>query len=120
MEAHLRAALAYIAGRLVSGKNSPGVHDHSRSMLVIMNGTAKGSVVAIFDHDRKCHISGSGNGSQYFLFHHGECRAISLTLKGNDSADTITTVYVFQRNRAGKLSLAVRACNVQNVQLLAG
>jgi len=53
-------------------------------MLVIMNGTAKGSVVAIFDHDRKCHISGSGNGSQYSLFHHGECRAISLTLKGND------------------------------------
>jgi len=83
MEAHLRAALAYIAGRLVSGKNSSAVYDHSRSRQILMNGTAKGRLVAIFDHDRRCHISGSGNGFQYSLYHHGENRLISLTLQGS-------------------------------------
>jgi len=83
MEAHLRAALAYIAGRLVSGNNSSGVYDHSRSKHILMNGTAKGRLVAIFDHDQRCHISGSGNGLQYSLYHDGENRLISLTLQGS-------------------------------------
>jgi len=83
MEAHLQAALAYIAGRLISGKNSYGVYDHSRSKRILINGTAKGPVVAVFDHDQRCHISGNGNGFQYSLYHHGEKRIISLTVFGS-------------------------------------
>jgi len=48
-----------------------------------MNGTAKGRLVAIFDHDQRCHISGSSDGFQYSLFHHGDHRLISLTLQGS-------------------------------------
>ncbi len=48
-----------------------------------MNGTAKGRLVAVFDHEQRCHISGSGNGFQYSLYHHGENRLMSLTLQGS-------------------------------------
>lgn len=83
MEAHLRAALAYIAGRLVSGKNACAVYDHSRSQRIMMGGEANSRVIAIYDHAQGCHISGNGSGSQYSLFHHGERRPISLTLQGS-------------------------------------
>lgn len=83
MEAHLRAALAYIAGRLVSRTKACGVYDHSRFRQVIMDGTVKGPMVAIYDHDQLCHISGSGNGLQYILFHHGKHRPVCLTLEGS-------------------------------------
>lgn len=84
MEAHLRAALAYIAGRLISGKKSPGVYDHFRSTFVLINGVVKARLVAIYDHGQGCHISGGGDGLQYLLFHHGECRSLHLTVHGND------------------------------------
>ncbi|HME00678.1 MAG TPA: hypothetical protein VKM93_25520 [Terriglobia bacterium] len=48
-----------------------------------MNGTVKGRLVVIFDHDQQCHISGSGNGFQYSLYHHGENRLMSLNLQGS-------------------------------------
>ena len=83
MEAHLRAALAYIAGRLVSGRNACAVYDRSRSKRIMMSGAADSRMIAIYDHDRGCHISGSGNGLQYSLYHHGERRPISFTLEGS-------------------------------------
>lgn len=84
MEPHLRAAMAYIAGRLVSGKNASGVYDYSRTMQIILSGAAQGGVVSIFDHDQRCHISGTANGLQYILFHHGLRRHICLTLAGSE------------------------------------
>jgi len=84
MEPHVRAALAYIAGRLVSGKNASGVYDYSRTMQIILSGAAQGGVVSIYDHNQGCHISGSANGLQYLLFHHGLRRHICLTLAGSE------------------------------------
>jgi hypothetical protein len=84
METHLRAALAYIAGRLISGKNSPGVYDYSRSTFVLINGVVKARLVAIYDHGQRCHISGGSDGLRYLLFHHGERRFLNLAVHGND------------------------------------
>jgi hypothetical protein len=49
-----------------------------------MNGIVTGSMVTIFDHDQRCHITGSGDGVQHFLYHHGEKLFVNLTVQGND------------------------------------
>ena len=84
MEPQLRTALAYLAGRLASGKNANGVYDYTRSKQVMLSGAAEGGVVSIYDHDQKCHISGTANGQRYFLFHHGLGRQFCLTLQGSE------------------------------------
>lgn len=84
MAPQLRAALAYLAGRLTTGKNANGVYDYSRSKQVMLSGAAEGGVVSVYDHDQKCHISGTANGPQYFLFHHGLRWQFCLILQGSE------------------------------------
>jgi len=50
----------------------------------MLSGAAEGGIVSVYDHDQNCHISGTANGAQYFLFHHGLGRQFCLTLQGSE------------------------------------
>ncbi len=60
MKTHTRYAVAYIAGRRASGQNSGAVYDFQASRHVSMSGTLSGARVTAYDHERNCHITGSG------------------------------------------------------------
>jgi hypothetical protein len=80
MNANSRAAIAYIAGRLLTGYHSKAVFDYSQSKYLNIRGTVAPGIVQVFDYEDGAHISGSGNGTTFSLFHYGEGSHISLVI----------------------------------------
>lgn len=76
MKTHTRRAVAYIAGRKVSGQTSGAVYDYQEGRYVNMSGNLTGSSLSAYDYDMGCHISGSGTS----LYHYGNCAHITLNL----------------------------------------
>lgn len=83
MEAHVRAAVAYVAGRLISGKQSSSVYDYSEGGHRSMSGQVTHDHVSVYDHVKSCHFSGSGGGSSFSLYHYGESSHVSLKIDGH-------------------------------------
>jgi hypothetical protein len=79
---HVRAGVAYIAGRLISGSDSNHVYDYSRGRYVTMSGDVEDRSVHVYDYESRAYITGSGDN----LYHYGERCHISLSV----SDDTFT------------------------------
>jgi|SRR3989344_2615245 len=79
MKHHTRRAVAYIAGRAISGKSSGAVFDFSASQHYYFGGNVHQSQVAVFDYTQSCHITGTLTS----LFHYGDSHHISLTINGS-------------------------------------
>jgi hypothetical protein len=79
MKTHTRHAVAYIAGRMASGRTSSSVYDYQESRHVNMSGNLSGGSISAYDYDQRCHITGSRTS----LYHYGN-RA-HLGLKLNDA-----------------------------------
>jgi hypothetical protein len=58
MEDSARAAIAYIAGRLVTGRQTSHVYDYGRGSHASLGGSVTNDRVQVYDYDRSCHISG--------------------------------------------------------------
>jgi hypothetical protein len=84
MQANVRAAVAYISGRLISGKSSSDIYDYFQGKHIPISGTVNRGRVQVFDYDDGAHISGNGNGQSYSLFHYGQNSHISLTISGHN------------------------------------
>jgi hypothetical protein len=81
MHPNTRALVAVVAARLVSGDGDVGaVYDHSQSRHILVSGSVSGGQVALYDHDRGCHFSGSGGG----YYDHGRGVHVSLQVNGNN------------------------------------
>jgi hypothetical protein len=80
---HVRLAVAYIAGRLVSGIASCNVFDHLRPGSVGMSGQCSSAKVHVFDYENSCFIEGRLLGTGYQLFHHGERCHVQMNVNGN-------------------------------------
>jgi hypothetical protein len=79
MQSEARRGIAYIAARLISGRQGSSIYDYSRSGYTHFSGTV-GDSVAIYDHSAAALISGS---SKQF-YHHGLSAHISLTINGKN------------------------------------
>jgi hypothetical protein len=86
MEKFVRAAVAYVAGRLISGKESSSIYDFSEKDYTSLGGPVSPASVNVFDYTHACYISGGGNGQTLKLFHCGVNNYISLTLRGDSFA----------------------------------
>ncbi len=83
MTSSVKAAIAYIAGTLISGKHGTNVYDYSSGQYVLFSGNIAQSNINVFDYTHSCYITGNGSGSSYSLFHYGESSHLQLHIAGN-------------------------------------
>jgi len=77
---HVRAGVAYIAGRIISGSDSSYVYDYSQGKHISISGSVDRDSVSVYDYTSHAHIGGSSSG----IYHYGERSYINLTISGHD------------------------------------
>lgn len=80
MRSYTRRSVAYIGGRIISGRSSSSIYDYSVGRYTNMSGRVADGRVAVYDYDQKNHISGSYSS----LYHYGNNAFISLNISGNN------------------------------------
>ena len=100
MHPNTRALVASAALRIVGGGGNVGaIYDYSTSRHIQISGSATSGKVSLYDHDRGCHVSGSGthlydygsgchinlqiNGTNFSGYDYGDGDHFSGTVKGN-------------------------------------
>lgn len=81
MQNHTRRAVAYIAGRLISQEPSATVYDYSSFKYFSFGGDVSISLIAIFDYDKQCQVSGLGSPDSINLYHFGNKNNIFLNIE---------------------------------------
>ena len=84
MKSHTRRGVAYIAGRLVSGKYSTTLRDDSESIHFSFSGEVSlENGVSVYDYEQRCFIRGNNSGEVLSLYHDGNAQYIELTINEN-------------------------------------
>lgn len=79
MRPHVRRAIAFIAGRLITGKSSTGLFDYSEGRHVSFSGKVTKDIVSIYDYDRGTHVGGSLSN----LYFYGDGCGVQISIQGN-------------------------------------
>lgn len=83
MQAGVRAAIAYIAGRMIAGGTRGSLYDFSTSQFTHFSGSVGVSSVNIYDHSRRGHLTSSGGaGRKISLYDHTSSSHIDLQIEG--------------------------------------
>jgi hypothetical protein len=80
---HVRAIVAYSAGRLISGQYSSSLYHHQSGGRHTIDGSMDGDRVNLYDYDRHCYCTGSRAGEKLNLYHHGDLHYVSLEIDGS-------------------------------------
>lgn len=78
----VRAVVAYVASRLISGAESSFIFDFSGPGHRSMGGTVNEKCVNVYDYSENCQLTGNFSAGSFHLFHHGERVHISLEILG--------------------------------------
>jgi hypothetical protein len=78
----VRAVVAYVASRLISGAESSFIFDFSGPGHRSMGGTVNEKCVNVYDYSENCQLTGNCSAGSFKLFHHGERVHISLQIMG--------------------------------------
>ena len=84
MKPHTRRAIAYIVGRLVSGKESTAVYDYDAAKHFSFSGAVAPGACSVYDYERECYIASPEGGGAEALFHHGNDKYVSLEIVGEN------------------------------------
>jgi hypothetical protein len=79
MNPGLRAVIANIAARLAGQNVNSAVYDHTQGKHIHVSGNISATSVAIYDHDRNDHISGTHTN----LYDHNLNAHLSLNMNGS-------------------------------------
>src|SRR5680860_851571 len=83
VQSHVRATVAYVAARLISGKHASSVYDYAKSGHRNMSGTVEADNVNVYDYEAGCHFGGSGRDGNFSLYHYGISSHVDLKVQGN-------------------------------------
>jgi hypothetical protein len=83
MHPKLRTCIAYVAGRLISGREASSIYDNLQSKIICIEGQVTAENVKIFDQDRGCYLSGLGDGKAFELYDFGGMYYVELIIDGN-------------------------------------
>lgn len=83
MRSDVRACIAYVAIRIISGRNASGVYDNSGAGYISISGQITATNVNVFDYSRGAHFGGSGSGGRFSLFDYGHSHHVDLKIKGD-------------------------------------
>jgi hypothetical protein len=78
MPPELRRVVAYIAGSLAGGTATTSIYSFTEERHTSISGTLSDAQVALYDHERDAHITGSPAG----LFHHRLASHFTVLMKG--------------------------------------
>ncbi len=79
MEPNVKACIAFIAGRAISGKTSSSIYDYSQNKNINISGNVSQTNASVYDYDRKCHVQGSLSN----LYDHGVNGHVQLKIDGD-------------------------------------
>jgi hypothetical protein len=81
MNANVRACIAYVAGRGISGRQSSGIFDFSQSKQIAMTGLVTAERIDVYDEVQHRHLLGNGDGSKYSLHYDGDPNPVTLEIR---------------------------------------
>jgi hypothetical protein len=84
MNSQKRRAVAYIVGRLISGKTSGTIYDYTASSRYRIYGDVSPDFIQIFDDDRNSYIIGGITPAGFSIFDYYTRQHINLRTSGND------------------------------------
>jgi hypothetical protein len=108
MRPHTRRAVAYIAGRLVSGREATAVYDYSERRYVHFSGEVSEDAANVYDYEERCHIGGSLPS----LFHYGNRRHIQCNRSGTQVIDG----FDYDTNRHFNVNVSGQAVSVYDYE----
>jgi len=79
----VRAVVAYVASRLISGAESSFIFDFAGPGHRSMGGTINEKCVNVYDYSENCQLTGNFSAGLFHLFHQGEQVHISLEITGH-------------------------------------
>jgi hypothetical protein len=84
MNSQKRRAIAYIAGRLNSGKTSGAIYDYAASSHYRIYGDVSPDFIQVFDDDRYSYIIGGATPAGLSIFDYYTRQHINLRISGDD------------------------------------
>ncbi len=82
MKDEVRRAVAYVAGRLVSGKAATGLYDRNGGRQYPYSGDFTATKLSVRDHTENLEFTGAGGSGMYTLSHTGNGKPVSLKIQG--------------------------------------
>ena len=84
MNIQKRRAVAYIAGRLISGTPSGAVYDYATAAHYKIYGDVSPDYIQVYDEDRYGYIRGNATPAGLSLFDHPTRQNIRMRISGDD------------------------------------